>query len=263
MPAELFSNVELIMMIFLRIVGFFVVAPFFSGKYMNRYVRLSLSFILAYVVFNTIPSLEVPVSVFDSAIVFGFYAIKELGIGLAIGFATSIIFNAIVLAGSLIDGQAGLTMSAMYDPTSATQMPITANLYYYVLIVIALLTNMHYGFIRGIVSSYASIPICTDIVIDDSIVVLVCNLISEFFLLAFKFASPIIAVMLILDVGLGILVRTVPQMNVFVVGFPLKIAIYLFTMTAVTALFIENYDILIDYTMDSLVSIIKVLTGNV
>ena len=86
---------------------------------------------------------------------------------------------------------------------------------------------------------------------------------QEMFLLAFKFASPIIATMLILDVGLGVLVRAVPQMNVFVVGFPLKIAMFLLIMIFATDMFINNYAYIYDKTLEAMVNFIRLFAIDV
>ena len=102
---------------------------------------------------------------------------------------------------------------------------------------------MHHSFIKALYFSYEILPI-GQFNFSGGIVSYTIDLMQSMFLLAFKFASPIIATMLILDVGLGVLVRAVPQMNVFVVGFPLKIAMFLLVMIFATDLVIDNYAII-------------------
>lgn len=248
--------VELVIILMIRLLGFFVTAPFFNGRYINTYVKGALSFCLACMIFFANDNLSVSVSMFDNPLAFGGICVTEAMIGAMIGFAATIIFNAIIFAGTLIDSQAGLTMATVYDPSNSMQLAITANLYYYALIAIFLCTNMHHTFIKAIFYSYELLPI-GKFAFTGSTVSYIIKLMGDMFILAFKFASPIIATMLILDVGLGVLVRAVPQMNVFVVGFPLKIAMFLLIMIFATDLIIDNYAIIYDKSVDIITTFMK------
>ncbi|MCQ2978603.1 MAG: flagellar biosynthetic protein FliR [Clostridia bacterium] len=250
------ESVELVLVLMLRLMGFFVTAPFFNGRYINTYVKGALSFCFAVMVFYSNETLSVGVSMFDNSLAFGGICVTEALIGAMIGFVTTIIYNAIIFAGTLIDSQAGLTMATVYDPSNSMQLAITANLYYYALIAIFLVTNMHHTFIKAIFFSYDILPI-GKFAFTGSTVSYIIKLMGDMFLLAFKFASPIIATMLILDVGLGVLVRAVPQMNVFVVGFPLKIAMFLLIMIFATDLIIDNYAIIYDKSTDIISNFLK------
>ncbi len=258
MYLQLFSQMELVFVVMLRILGFFVSAPFFSGQYVNRYIKIGLSLLIAIMVVTNTGSLLLIAGSTSTFFAYAGVCVVELAIGLMIGFMTTVILNAIIFAGSLIDGQVSLTMAGMLDPLSATQMPITANLFYYALTTVILITNTHHLFIRGVFSSYRVLPI-GQFEIDGSSMSFAITLMKDLFILAFKFASPIIAMMLVLDIGLGILVRTVPQMNIFVVGFPLKIAVYLLVMIMITELIIANYPYLIEKATTNLLDIIRLL----
>ena len=250
------GEMELAIVVLLRILGFFATAPFFSGKYINNYVKIGISFIIAlFVVFNN-NGITLPYNFFGNTLGYAGICIIEVIIGAMIGFCSTIVFNIVIFAGSLIDTQAGLTMATVYDPSSSTQLAITANLYYYALIMVFLVTNMHHSFIKAIFYSYDILKIGMFNVAGPTISYMI-SLITEFFLLGFKFASPVIAAMLILDVGLGILVRAVPQMNVFIVGFPLKLAIFMLIMILATELFINNYAYIYDKTLSVIINVIR------
>lgn len=250
------GEMELAIIILLRILGFFATAPFFSGKYINNYVKAGLALMIAIFIILTNETISVPYSFFDNTLGYAGVCIVELLIGVIIGFCATIIFNVVIFAGSLIDSQAGLTMATVYDPSSSTQLAITANLYYYALIMVFLATNMHHSFIKAIFYSYELLPVGVFNVTGPTISYMI-SIMTEFFLLGFKFASPVIAAMLILDVGLGILVRAVPQMNMFVVGFPLKLAIFMLVMFLATELFIQNYAYIYDKTITVIINTIR------
>ena len=255
MPISL-EKIELIFVLMLRLAGFFASAPFFNGRYINAYLKGGLSLIIAILISYSNPGLIVGASVFENPLEYGGICIVEIIIGAMIGFAATIIFNAIIFAGTLIDSQAGLTMATVYDPSNSMQLAITANLYYYALIAIFLATNLHHSFIKAIYFSYELLPIGTFNVVGPTISYTI-TLMQEMFLLAFKFASPIIATMLILDVGLGVLVRAVPQMNVFVVGFPLKLAIFFLIMIMGTDIIIDNYPYIYDKTIEIIINFLR------
>lgn len=253
------EGVELVIVLMLRLMGFFVTAPFFNGRYINTYVKGALSFCIAVMIYFANPNLSIGVSMFDNALAFGGICITEALVGAMIGFGATIIFNAVIFAGTLIDSQAGLTMATVYDPSNSMQLAITANLYYYALIAIFLCTNLHHGFIKAIYFSYELLPI-GEFSFTGTTVSYTISLMQDMFLLAFKFASPIIATMLILDVGLGVLVRAVPQMNVFVVGFPLKIAMFLLIMIFATDLIINNYSAIYDKSLEAIINFMKMFS---
>lgn len=251
--------VELIIILMLRLAGFFATAPFFNGRYINTYVKGALSFVVAICLYFANPGITVPVSMFENTLAFGGICIIEVIIGASLGFAATIIFNAVIFAGTLIDSQAGLTMATVYDPSNSMQLAITANLYYYALIAVFLVTNLHHTFLKAIFYSYEILPIGVFNVSGGTITYLI-KLMGELFVMAFKFASPIIAAMLILDVGLGVLVRAVPQMNIFVVGFPIKIALFLLVMILGTDMIINNYGFIYDKAVEVIINMERLFT---
>ncbi|HAN10594.1 MAG TPA: flagellar biosynthetic protein FliR [Clostridiales bacterium] len=255
MTQDIYMNMEIVFLVMLRIVAFFVSAPFFSGQYVNNYIKVGLSFILA----NVVVSTGLVKTVSYSNDIFGYFGIgiKEVAVGLILGYIATIILNVIVMVGEMVDFQIGFSMASVMDPLSGTQMPITGNLYYFSIIALMLVTNMHYELIKAIIYSYKIVGLgvfnLTQSLFDAHMEIL-----TDMFVTAIKMASPIIGIMLIINIGLGILVRTLPQMNMFVVGLPIKIYISLYVMILITPFTIMSFS----YIFDKIdISFIKILKG--
>lgn len=153
--------------------------------------------------------------------------IKEVLVGLFIGFMGYMILSAIQAAGSFIDFQMGFAIANVIDPQTGAQSPLIGQYLYTFALLLLLAVDGHHMLLDGIFYSYRFIPI-DEAAFGFGNAALVEYVIKSFammFVIAFQMAVPVVAVLFLVDVALGIIARTVPQMNVFVVGFPIKIAV--------------------------------------
>jgi flagellar biosynthetic protein FliR len=169
---------------------------------------------------------------------------SEIAIGITIGLSIKLIFTGIQLAGQIAGLQMGLAMANVMDPSSSVQIPLFSQLFNLMAMLVFLAVNAHHLFFKAIVDSYRFLPPLT-LQMTNQLVALMMKLAANMFVLAIKVGAPLIAIMLLVSVGLGLVARTVPQMNIFVVAMPLKILIGLaFMMIAapfLTAFFIELF----------------------
>jgi flagellar biosynthesis protein FliR len=214
-----FSGIDILLLVFVRMTGLFVISPLFGRRNIPAYLKIGFSFMTAMILVNVI-QMEMPI--YSNLWEYGFLIIKEFITGLTIGFIAYLVYAAIYMAGQLIDMQIGFGMVNVFDPLSNIQIPITANFYFIISMLVLLGIRGHHVLIESLFESFNTIPIGTaafkNALADDII-----RLFSNMFFLGFKIASPITAAMLITDVALGVLSKSVPQLNVFVVGMPLKI----------------------------------------
>jgi len=156
-----------------------------------------------------------------------FYMIKEVLVGLFIGFMGYMILAAVQAAGSFIDFQMGFAIANVIDPQTGAQSPLIGQYLYMFTLLLLLAVDGHHLLLDGIFYSYQYIPIDQALPVfgDASLIEYVLKSFSTMFVIAFQMAVPVVAVLFLVDVALGIIARTVPQMNVFVVGFPIKIAV--------------------------------------
>ena len=214
-------QVQAAILVFIRIGAILIMAPLFGSRNVPFQLKAGLSLVLAMVIF--------PVAGFQAVYLTGIPSLitammGEVLIGVIIGFTARLIFSAVQLAGQLIGFQMGFGIVNVIDPQTSTQFSIVAQFQNIMTLLIFLALDAHYWFILAISSSFELIPplgFCFTNSLMEAIVSLSCDM----FVIAAKVAAPVIAVLLFTSVALGLIARTVPQMNIFIVGFPIKIAI--------------------------------------
>lgn len=219
------------LLIFCRIASFFVVAPVFSSRNVPSTFKIGLSFFVALLAFSGLGAQPVPM---DSLYIISI--IKEILVGLFLGFIGYLFFTVVQIAGSFIDMQMGLSMANIYDPMTGVSSPITGNLKFMVAILLFLAFNGHHLLLQAIVDSYQWIPLQNDAfarLYGGDMSEFMVRTFTDTFSLAFKMAAPLVAALFLTDVGLGILARTAPQFNIFVIGVPLKIIVGLILLSFV------------------------------
>lgn len=207
------------MLIFFRVAAFFVTLPLFSYRTIPMPFKIGFSFFLALVMFNTVDSANIT---FDD--VYLFLLIKEIIVGLLIGLIAYIILSAVQVAGGFIDFQMGFAIANVVDPQTGAQSPLIGQYFYIIALLFLLSVDGHHLLIDGIYFSYDFIPIDGWVNFqNDSIADYIIESFNYMFLIAFQMSIPIVGCLFLVDVALGIIARTVPQLNVFVVGLPIKI----------------------------------------
>jgi flagellar biosynthesis protein FliR len=208
---------------FCRIASFFVVAPIFSSRNVPAPFKVGLSFFVALLTFSALGAQPVPM---DSLYIMA--VLKEILVGLMLGFIGYIFFTVVQVSGSFVDMQMGLSMANIIDPMTGASTPIIGNLKYMVAVLLFLSFNGHHLLLQAIMDSYDWIPMQNDAFVkmyDGELSEFMIRTFTDSFGIAFKMAAPLVAALFLTDIGLGILARTAPQFNIFVIGVPLKILV--------------------------------------
>lgn len=203
-----------------RITGILVIAPFFSARFISSarvYATLILAMILAPVI--SFPG-RFPSDILSLALI----VIQEFGVGFAIGFSALLVFSAMQVAGQLIDMSIGFGIVEVVDPQYGTQVPLMGSFLYLIALLLFLMFDGHHAVLAALVRSYELVPIGQS-VLKPGLLDLVTTLFGGMFLTAVEISLPVVGVLLIVDLIMGILARTIPQMNVFVVGLSLKVLV--------------------------------------
>lgn len=212
-----------------RIGGFFVTAPFWGHRVIPVKIKVVLVLSLGLVVGPAITSHGpiVPISIWMLA----GWGLHELAIGGLIGICFSVLFWGVRMAGDLVSLQMGFAIANVIDPNSAQQVSLIGEFKYIIAMIIFLILDGHHLMIGALVDTYRVIPIGSGhfgVEVYEQLV----RLSATVFVTAVKMAAPVMVTLLLTDVSLGIVARTVPQMNIFIVGFPLKIGIGLLMLGA-------------------------------
>jgi len=221
------ANFDAILLIFVRMTGLFVLSPVFGRQNMPAIFKIGFAFFLTIIFANTVDSFSLDYQ--NSLVLYMVYVAKELAIGIIMGYVTYVIVSGIYLAGQLIDMQIGFSFANVVDPITNIQVPLTSNFYYTYFILVFLLVNGHHMIIRALFYSFEALPI-EKMTFSASVIPELTSLLADMFGIALQIAAPVICAIFIVDVVLGILSKTMPEMNVFMLGMPIKIIIGLFIM---------------------------------
>lgn len=212
------------LLIFCRITAFFAVVPIYSFRSVPNSFKVGLSVFVSLLITSAM-------GVQDSLIMNGEYILlimREILIGLTLGFTAYLMFTIVQVAGSFIDIQMGFGIVNMIDPMTGAQSPIMGNFKFFIALLLFLSVNGHHYLLLSIMKSYEWVPMDNRIfskIADGTISTFMIDSFVQMFYLAFQLAAPMVATLFIVDVALGVLARTVPQFNVFVVGLPIKISV--------------------------------------
>jgi flagellar biosynthesis protein FliR len=219
---QLVALVPAFLLIVCRMVGLVLTAPVLGGGQIPAVVRAGVALGLA--------ALTAPIVQFDPAAIpaeivpYAVAASREIIVGLAIGFAASLLFLGLQLAGEVIDVQMGFMMANVTDPSTNLSVPLMGQFLYLLALLAFLAMRGHHWLIRAIVQSYQFVPLA-GATYRPGLWTHGNTLVSEVFLEALQFGGPVVAALLLTEASMGIIGRTVPQMNILMLGFSIRIAV--------------------------------------
>ncbi|GAE29261.1 flagellar biosynthetic protein FliR [Halalkalibacter hemicellulosilyticus] len=246
------------LLILVRILAFFAILPIYAHHSLPNTFKIGLACFLAWVMVFT---LENPVVVIDGT--YFLLVMKEALVGLMVGLIASIIMYAIHVAGGFIDYSMGFMIANVVDPQTGAQTPLTGSFLYAFAILFMLLMNGHHLLLDGIFFSYQFVPIDQLFLpfSQENIIQYVVITFNSMFIIAFQMAFPIVGSLFLVDVGLGMVSRAVPQMNVFVVGLPLKITVGLLLLTVYVSVFFIIVQQLFEQMIIAMRTLLQLLGG--
>ncbi|GGG21909.1 flagellar biosynthetic protein FliR [Lysinibacillus alkalisoli] len=256
---ELLPKLPVFLLILVRVSAFFVTVPFFSYRTIPQQVRIALAVILAFIMSYTIQDttiLEIDGTYF-------LLVIKEAMFGLLIGLAGYIVMSAIQIAGSFIDFQMGFAIANIIDPQTGAQSPLIGQFFNTLALLLLLAVNGHHVIMDGIFYSYEYLPVSQMMPTlgDEQFALFIIGTFTTIFGLAFQMAAPIIATLFLVDLALGITAKTVPQLNIFVVGFPIKITVSFLVIIIMIAVMMEVIMKLITIVVTTMRDLMMILGG--
>ncbi|MEC0373035.1 flagellar biosynthetic protein FliR [Paenibacillus chibensis] len=254
----LLDSLPVFMLIFCRITSFFVVAPVLSSKGVPNTFKIGMSFFLSVLVFLTYGvHQELPAD-----LTYVLLIIREILIGLLLGFVAYLLFMVIQTAGAFMDIQIGFGIANVIDPMTGTSSPVLGNFKYMFAVLLFLTMNGHHYLLDGIIRSYDWVPLSNDFFIklyNGSISEFLVKTFGQSFVLAFQMSAPIVTALFLTDLGLGFLARTAPQFNVFVIGMPLKVIVGLAVLMLLVPTFSYIFGDLFNIMFESMQKLLGIL----
>ena len=210
-------------MLFLRIVTLFFFLPIFGDQVVPIRLRIALGIAFS---FFTYPIVSEFLTQKDnllqwSAFTLVIASLREVVFAIAIGFSAKLIFFGSSIASHLVGINMGFQAASMFNPTLNERESSYSVLQNWIVIVLFLTLNIHHIFIEGIVKSFVNVPI-GPIPNASSLAKISLHIASEAFTLGLRFAAPLITVQILINISMGLLNRSLPALNVFVISFPLS-----------------------------------------
>jgi flagellar biosynthetic protein FliR len=233
-----------------RAAGFVLLAPPFNSRVIPVPVKGAFALALSVLLSTQIaPGLPEPTAGWLAVT-----AITEVVIGAALGFVVQVLFTAVQLAGDLIDLTGGFSLQPAYDPLSMTSNQTVGRLHYLLACTLLFTSGGHLLIVRGFATSYEGMPVGGTVPTDQIAQVLVTAF-SMMFLAALQIAGPMVAVLLLADVALALLSRAAPALNIFAIGFPVKIMLTLALLGLTFPLLPPALDSLLEHATRAMVSL--------
>lgn len=231
---EVITYFPAFLLVFARVASFFATVPLFSYRTIPNAHKIGLSFFISWTMFLAMKKEAIPLD--DTYVLL---VGKEVLVGLCLGFFAYLMMAAIQIVGGLIDFQMGFAIANVIDPQTGAQSPLMGQYLYTFALLLMLAVNGHHLLLDGIFYSYQFIPLHTALFSDESFARFSVKAFSEMFMIAFQLSAPIVGCLFLVDVALGVVARTVPQFNIFVIGLPVKVLVgFLLLMVMMATLFL-------------------------
>ena len=214
------DNFEIFLLILVRVSCFVYIAPFFGMVNVPGRIKIGLAVCITFLVSGFVDTSYVG---YTGMLGYAVIVLKEGITGLLIGLAANICNSIILFAGNIIDMDIGLSMAQEFDPVNRTQVTITGNLYFYFILLLMVVSNMHHVILNSFVDAFTLIPVNGQIFDWEHLAGSFVTYLADTFVIAFRIMLPIFACIMILNSILGIMAKVSPQMNMFAVGMQLKV----------------------------------------
>lgn len=214
---------------FVRMLALIATAPVFGESSTPRRAKIGLAALLAVAVSPALPPLpQVPPASFDGL----FITMQQVWVGLALGYAMRIAFAAVQMAGEFIGLQMGLSFASFFDPATGVNTAVLSRLLNIVAMLLFLALDGHLVLLSILVRSFEVVPISTAPLAGAGWGMLL-EWTAQLMVMGLLLALPLIIALLTINLSMGILNRTAPQLSVFAVGFPLSLTVGIVLLTVI------------------------------
>lgn len=252
------EELKVFLLIFFRVLGIFMFAPIFGSDALPARLKilLALSFSLIFY-----PIVDKNVSINNNLGTFFLAASLEVTVGIFIGLVSSFIFTAVQLGGQIIDQELGMSLANVIDPVTNQQVSIMGQFKLFIAVIIYLAVDGHHFLIMGVLKSFTSVPILGFSVSRDFALYVSDTLVQDLLQIAFVIGAPVVVSLMAVTISMGFMARVFPQLNIFVVGFSVRILTGLFVlMISVSAFAVVIRKHLTDYN-GTLLKVIDLMKG--
>ena len=242
------ANLEVYLAVAMRIAGFVMTAPFFSTRSVPQRVKILLTMAVSIIVYCVIPYEPLE---YSGVIGYAGVIISEAIAGMILGLFANLAMYILSFAGQLADMEIGFSMVTQFDMSNRMQVTITGNVLMYAVTLMMIVTNLHLYVLRAVVDSFLLVPV-GGVRLSPLLYEGYLGFLVDYMILAFRIILPVFAALLIVNAVLAVLAKAAPQLNMFVVGFQLKIFVGLAVLTVMMMFLPSISNLIFDKIMEML-----------
>lgn len=214
------AQILLFALVLLRMLAYVISSAVFGSPLVNTPVKILLALVLSMLLFPVVKVSNVDYLVISNEIIS--LAVRELIVGLALGFLTRLFFFVVSMTGDLVSISVGLSASQLYNPMMGSQGGVIEQFYSTLATLVFLAINGHHMLISAIAQSYELIPV-SSLALNVGPFAEMATFGQTAFIMAIKMCAPVLIAILLVNLAMGILGRAVPQINVLVTSMPVTI----------------------------------------
>ena len=220
--AEIFNEANIVgfILLFFRFAALFIATPIYDHKNIPMNIKAAMAFFFTVVFYASMPMLSIHLDIPTIVVAI----LGEFLLGLSVGIILQLAYHVITFAGGQISFMMGFSMASAIDPQSGISMPIISQFLSLVALMVLFALNLHHWILLFIDASLKTVPL-GGFLLSKSLFEYIIHATSNMFLVGFMIAFPIIALSWMADVIFGMLMKTMPQFNLLVIGFPIKITV--------------------------------------
>ena len=247
------GSFETLLLVVIRVSSMFALVPIFSQTQIPQLARVGLGLLVGFVLVKTVPAVA-PLSLGELTVAVA----AQVFVGLVFGFVAFLIFTGIQFAGEIIDIQIGFAVVNIVNPLTSQSVTVIGEFQLALATLLYLAVDAHHALLAGIAGSFNLVPLpyagAPEIVAGD-----VVRFFTQSLFIVFEIAAPVAISLFLVNVMLGLMARVAPQMNVFIVGFPLQIGIGLVMLIVTMPLFGAVFPSLVDQSTRQLDTVLRAL----
>ena len=216
---------KVFVLVLVRVSTMFFMMPIFDSRTIPMTVKACISLMLAWCL---APVVHLSPDIFPvTTLGFFILVLQEVLVGIILSLLLKLVFAGLQVAGQMVGVQMGLSVANIMDPQTGVQSVIVAQFAYMIALLLFLVANGHHAILRALYESFEILPPGT-LVLNGTLYKIVMLMGHEMFVLSIKLMAPVMAILFLSQVGLGILAKLVPQINMLMVSFSLNVALGLF-----------------------------------
>ncbi len=219
------THLPLMLLVVFRLGGLMVYGPIFGSPVIPVRIKILLSFFIGITIYPLLSTqhftgVELTLDVWTLAPLI----LLEMFIGLAIGFAASLPLVGVQTGGLVMGQQMGLGFAQFYNPAVDDEADVVGQMLFFMGLAGFLLIGGHEAMVLGVLHSFEHVP-PGSVLLDTSVITLLTGLLMAAYELALRVAAPLLALIFLQSIAMGFISKTVPQLNILSLGFPLRILV--------------------------------------